>query len=127
MPNGLWKLVEYPNVLDGFRAACKGNNQLLAALDVCLSKVRQNGPECGMPTAEYLGEGLYQIRPKTHERQGRILYSINLKERKIIFLCWFFKTTKKTPIGYMKLAKLRLKALEDGTGIKKGGRNGQRS
>jgi phage-related protein len=125
MKKGSWKLTEYPNVIDGFRNACGNDKKMLAALEVCLLKIQEKGHLCGMPTSEFLGNGIYQIRPKTHERQGRILYSVNEEEHKITFLCWFFKTTQATPRHVLDMAKARLKELKKSQPEIKGGENGQ--
>jgi phage-related protein len=111
MKNPLWNLVEYPKVLSSFRRACKGDKEMLAALADCLVRVRECGPACGMPTSEFIEDGVYQIRPKTNQRQGRILYIANKEEKKITFLCGFFKKTQATPRHFIDLAKTRRQAL----------------
>ena len=73
MENPLWKLTEYPKVLEGFRADCSEDKVLNIALDECLKRLQLKGPPCGMPTSEYLEDGIYQIRPRSPEKQGRVL------------------------------------------------------
>jgi phage-related protein len=59
------------------------------------------------------GEGLFELRPRGRGGIGRAFYGF-LMGRRVIVLHAFIKKTQQTPDRELKLARKRLKELQDG-------------
>ncbi len=70
------------------------------------------GPDLRMPHSRSLGRGLFELRPRGREGIGRAFYCY-LKGRRIIVLHAFIKKTHATPTRDLKIARRRLKEIED--------------
>ena len=68
-----------------------------------LTYLEEQGEALRRPIAEYLGEKLYELRPK----QVRILYAF-VGKRYAVVLHAFRKKTGPVPVGEMRLARTRL-------------------
>ena len=72
----------------------------------------QFGPDLGMPHTRAMGEGFFEIRLKSREGIGRVVYC-TLVKRKIVMLHQFVKKTDKTPPKELAVARKRLKEWKD--------------
>ncbi len=66
----------------------------------------------GMPTCRPLGEGLFEVRSRLGNRIARVLFCIAHGE--MWLLHGFVKTTQKTPVQDMRLARQRMRELLGG-------------
>jgi phage-related protein len=69
------------------------------------------GPDLGMPHTRAMGKGLFELRMKSKEGIGRVLYC-TLPGRRIFMLHAFIKKTAKTPARELKFARRRLKEIK---------------
>ena len=65
-----------------------------------------------MPHSRALGAGLFELRPKGLEGIGRVFYCTQVG-RVIIILHSFIKKTQETPEADMRMARKRLKEVEN--------------
>ncbi len=70
------------------------------------------GPDLGMPHTRALGDGLFEIRAKSQEGIGRIFYCL-LIDRQIVMLHCFVKKSDKTPLKELRIARNRMKEVND--------------
>ena len=73
----------------------------------------EHGPSLRLPHSRALGDGLFELRPKGRSGIGRAFYCF-LIGKKVIVLHAFIKKTQQTPDSELKLARKRLKAVQDG-------------
>lgn len=66
------------------------------------------GPHLHMPHSRALGEGLFELRPRSPEGIGRAFYCF-VMNRRIVILHAFIKKTQETPERELKLARKRMK------------------
>ena len=71
------------------------------------------GPNLGMPYTRAMKEGLFEIRAKGREGIGRAFFC-TLIGRRIVILHGFIKKTEQTPANELKLARQRLKEVQNG-------------
>ncbi|WP_281185362.1 type II toxin-antitoxin system RelE/ParE family toxin [Trichlorobacter lovleyi] len=71
------------------------------------------GPNLKMPHSKALGKGLFELRPKGKEGIGRTFYCYLVGQR-IIILHAFIKKTQETPENEMKIARKRVKEVQNG-------------
>lgn len=71
------------------------------------------GPNLKMPHSKALGKGLFELRPKGREGIGRTFYCYLVGQR-IIILHAFIKKTQETPENEMKIARKRVKEVQNG-------------
>ena len=69
------------------------------------------GPDLGLPHTRALGKGLFELRMKSKEGIGRVLFG-TLPGRRIVMLHGFIKKTEKTPSKDLKTARARLKEVK---------------
>ncbi len=69
------------------------------------------GPDLGMPHTRALGEGLFEVRVKSKEGIGRILYG-TLVGKRIVMLHAFIKKSQTTPKKELELAIRRLRQVK---------------
>ena len=69
------------------------------------------GANLGMPHTKSMKDGLFELRMKSKEGIGRVLYC-TLVNKKIIMLHSFIKKTEKTPPKEIKLAITRMKEVK---------------
>ena len=85
---------------------------LLARYLHCTDRMVEFGPDLGMPHTRSMGSGLFELRLKSGEGLGRVMYCI-LVGRKIVMLHQFVKKTDKTPPKELTLAHKRMKEWKD--------------
>jgi len=73
----------------------------------------EHGPNLRLPHSRALGEGLFELRPRGRSGIGRAFYCF-MVGRRITVLHAFIKKTQETPDRELKLARKRLKELQDG-------------
>lgn len=71
------------------------------------------GPNLKMPHSKALGKGLFELRPKGKEGIGRTFYCYLVGQR-IIILHAFIKKTQETPEHELKIARKRVKEVQNG-------------
>jgi len=71
------------------------------------------GPNVRMPHSKALGKGLFELRPKGREGIGRAFYCFLVGQR-IIVLHAFIKKTPTTPESELKIARNRIKEIQNG-------------
>ena len=69
------------------------------------------GANLGMPHTKPMKDGLFELRMKSKEGIGRVLYC-TLVNKKIIMLHSFIKKTQKTPLNDLKLGVSRMKEVK---------------
>jgi len=70
------------------------------------------GPNLGMPHTRAMGKGLFELRLKAAEGIVRVFYC-TLVGRKIVMLHSFIKKSEKTPQQELKIAKQRMKEVNN--------------
>lgn len=70
------------------------------------------GPDLGLPHTRAFGEGLFEIRVKSAEGIGRVMFC-TLVGKQIVMLHCFIKKTQATPQKELKTAYQRLKQVKD--------------
>jgi phage-related protein len=65
-----------------------------------------------MPHSRALGEGLFELRPRSSEGIGRAFYCF-VMNRRIVILHAFIKKTQGTPERELKLARKRVKEVRN--------------
>ena len=71
------------------------------------------GPNLRMPHSRAIGDGLFEVRPRGREGIGRAFYCFVVGQR-IIILHAFIKKTQATPEQELKIARKRLKEVQNG-------------
>ena len=71
------------------------------------------GPILRMPHSRAMGGGIFEIRPRGREGIGRALYCFVVGQR-IVILHAFIKKTQATPEHGLKIARKRMKEVQNG-------------
>src|SRR5438552_19155165 len=69
------------------------------------------GPDLGMPHTRAMAKGLFELRLKSNEGIGRVLFC-NRPERRIMMLHAFVKKSAKTPGRELKVARKRMREVQ---------------
>jgi len=69
------------------------------------------GANLGMPHTKAMSGGLFELRMKSKEGIGRVLYC-TLVDRRIVMLHSFVKKSQKTPANDIKIAISRMKEVK---------------
>src|SRR5437763_11072898 len=69
------------------------------------------GPDLGMPHTRAMGKGLFELRMKSAEGIGRVLFC-TLPGQRIVMLHAFIKKSAKTPAKELNIARSRLKEVK---------------
>ncbi len=80
---------------------------MLAKLLHYLERIEIHGTNLGMPHTRAMDDGLFELRVKAEEGISRVFYC-TVKGKKVVLLHYFIKKTNKTPVGDLKLAKIRM-------------------
>lgn len=72
----------------------------------------EHGPSLRLPYSRAFGNGLFELRPRGRSGIGRAFYCFMLGKR-VIVLHAFIKKTQQTPDSELKLARKRLKEVQD--------------
>ena len=70
------------------------------------------GPSLRLPHSRAFGDGLFELRPRGRSGIGRALYCFLLGKR-VVVLHAFIKKSQQMPDRELKLARKRLKELQD--------------
>ena len=73
----------------------------------------EHGPNLKLPYSRAFGDGLFELRPCGRSGIGRALYCF-LVGRRIVVLHAFIKQSQQTPDRELKLARKRLKEVQNG-------------
>lgn len=73
----------------------------------------EHGPSLRLPHSRALGDGLFELRPHGRTGIGRAFYCFMVGKR-IVVLHAFIKKTQQTPERELKLARRRLKEIQNG-------------
>ena len=76
-------------------------------------KMEQYGPDLGMPHSRAMGGSLFELRIKAPEGLARVFYC-TIVNRRIVFLHKFTKTSDKTPLKELQVARARMKEVKHG-------------
>ena len=87
-------------VLESLYELSSGEQQKILAY---ISLLEEKGEELRRPIADYVGEKLYELRPKTY----RVLYFFMLKDHAVIFHI-FRKKTDRLPMNEKRVALIRM-------------------
>lgn len=71
------------------------------------------GPNLRMPHSRVMGGGIFEVRPRGREGIGRALYCFVVGQR-VVILHAFIKKTQATPEQDLKIARKRLKEIQNG-------------
>lgn len=71
------------------------------------------GPDLRMPHSRAMGGGLFELRPRGREGIGRALYCY-VTGKRVVALHAFVKKTKSTPVRDARIARKRMKEVQDG-------------
>ena len=86
-----------------------------------IAALRELGNKARRPMADYLENGIYELRARRFKKQFRVLYTFSGRQT-ILLLTGFVKKTKSVPVQRIKRAKaLRKDYLNR---VVKGGENG---
>jgi phage-related protein len=72
------------------------------------------GPSLRLPHSRAFGDGLFELRPRGRAGIGRAFYCFMIGRRVVVVLHAFVKKSQQTPDRELKLARKRLKELQDG-------------
>lgn len=84
--------------------------------DACYERLeilRDYGYELGFPTAEHLGDGIWELRVRVKKVRLRMLYFFHEKETAVITHGFHKDTAKVPPIEIKRAKERRLKFQED--------------
>lgn len=88
-------------------------NGIQASFTRIAEQMTEHGPNLGMPYTRAMKEGLFEIRAKGREGIGRAFFC-TLVGRRIVILHGFIKKTEQTPTRELRIARQRLKEVQNG-------------
>ncbi len=102
-----WKVVYYDTIdglcpIGGFIDSCNKRQQ--AKVLSLLAHLEERGPHLPRPYADFLEDGIHELRIKLSGQQTRILYFFCYKDF-IVLTHAFIKTTKRAPQSEIQIAK----------------------
>jgi phage-related protein len=71
------------------------------------------GPNLRMPHSRAMGGGLFELRPRGREGTGRAFYCFVVGHR-VVILHGFVKKTQETPEQELRIARRRMKEVQNG-------------
>ena len=71
------------------------------------------GPHLRMPHSRAMGGGLFELRPRGREGIGRVFYCFVIGQH-VVILHAFVKKTPETPEKELKIARKRMKEVQNG-------------
>jgi len=71
------------------------------------------GPNLRMPHSRAMGDGLFELRPRGREGTGRVFYCFVIGQR-VVVLHAFLKKTQTTPERELRIARRRMKEVQNG-------------
>ena len=88
-------------------------SKLKAKMAHTIGLLEEFGNNLGEPHSKKLQSDLFELRVKAREGIARAIYAYE-KNRAILILLVFVKTTQKTPKRFLKTAQQRLKDFQNG-------------
>jgi phage-related protein len=88
-------------------------DDLLADFARMVELLMDFGPSLGMPHSRAMGSGLFELRPRGREGIGRVFYCFVVRQR-IVILHAFIKKTQGTPEQELRIARRRMKEVQNG-------------
>ncbi|MEW6263638.1 MAG: type II toxin-antitoxin system RelE/ParE family toxin [Thermodesulfobacteriota bacterium] len=85
---------------------------ILADFARMVEMLMEFGPNLRMPHSRAMGGGLFELRPRGREGIGRVFYCFVVKKR-IVVLHAFVKKTQDTPEQDLRIARKRMKAVQN--------------
>jgi phage-related protein len=73
----------------------------------------EHGPNLKLPYSRAFGDGLFELRPRGRSGIGRAFYCF-LVGKRVVILHAFIKKSQQTPDHQIKLARKRLKEIQNG-------------
>ena len=73
----------------------------------------EHGPNLRLPHSRAFGGGLFDLRPRGKSGIGRAFYCY-LMEHRVVILHAFIKKSQQTPDQEIKIARKRMKEIQDG-------------
>lgn len=86
---------------------------IAASFTVIAQRMVEHGPNLGLPHTRAMGDGLFEVRAKGVEGIGRAFFCTMLGQR-IVVLHGFIKKTQATPVAALRIARKRMKELQNG-------------
>ncbi len=86
---------------------------VLADYAKVIELLMEHGPNLRLPHSRAFGDGLFELRPRGREGIGRAFYCF-LIGRRVMVLHAFIKKSRETPDHELKLARKRLKGIQNG-------------
>jgi phage-related protein len=85
---------------------------ILADFARIMELLMEFGPDLRMPHSRAMGGGLFQLRPRGREGVGRVFYCFVVGQR-VVILHAFLKKTMDTPDQELRIARRRMKEVQD--------------
>jgi len=86
---------------------------ILADFARILELLMEFGPNLRMPHSRTMGGGLFELRPRGREGIGRVFYCFVVRQR-VVILHAFVKKTEDTPKQDLRIARKRMKEVQNG-------------
>ena len=86
---------------------------VLAAFARIVELLMEFGPNLRMPHSRALGGGLFELKPHGREGIGRVFYCFIVGQR-VVILHAFVKKTEDTPKQELRIARKRMKEVQNG-------------
>jgi len=86
---------------------------ILADYTRIMELLMEFGPNLRMPHSRAMGGGLFDLRPRGREGIGRVFYCFVIGQR-VVILQAFVKKTPDTPEQELKIARKRMKEVQNG-------------
>ena len=86
---------------------------MLADFAHLIELLAEHGPNLRMPHSRAFGGGLFELRARGSEGIGRAFYCF-LAGRRVVILNAFVKKTRETPARELRIARKRMKEVENG-------------
>jgi len=87
-------------------------NGILADYARLVELLMEFGPNLRMPPSRAIGGGLFELRPRGREGIGRAFYCFVVGQR-VVILNAFVKKTQKTPEQELRIARKRMKEVQN--------------
>lgn len=86
---------------------------IAASFVAIAQRMVEHGPDLGLPHTRAMGDGLFEIRAKGVEGIGRAFFCTRVEQR-VVVLHGFIKKTRTTPVAQLRIARKRMKELQNG-------------
>ena len=122
--NGLTKVIKFANInpvkytIEYFHSRVKAEIEswpdgILADYARLVELLMEFGPNLRMPHSRAMGGGLFELRPRGREGTGRAFYCFVVGQR-VVVLHAFVKKTPETPERELRIARRRMKEVQNG-------------